>query len=277
MSFNLFIKAESLCLSEFYHYTMRHRRYFTIFLFLYLPAPFKFRKMQLLRYGFCLLQYIDDLLDGDRKTNLDVNKVAKDAIDEIQAMQFSNSRAGVLAKAFFSIVKKEGMDIEQFKESIITLIKVMQFDYKRVNEKITLSVDELQKQHQETFNYSVDLMLMAAGSKLRAKQVPNLINTFGWCSTMRDLEEDYERGLYNIPKDIVDTSMSFNEVRTNSNFKKWIQSEFALADQYLDRSNQELKELKNEKGFKILMIFWKSMNSFFNKFKQRNRIYFNSI
>ena len=44
-------------------------------------------------------------------------------------------------------------------------------------------------------------MLRAIGSDVSSKDVPHLIDAFGWCSTMRDLEEDLEAGLINIPAD----------------------------------------------------------------------------
>lgn len=277
MNFFQFLKAEYLCLSEFTYYSIRHLRYFTIFLFLYSPALIYIRRMQLLRYGFCLLQYIDDLLDGDRKTKEDVNAIAKDAIEQVEKMQFKDNRAGVLARAFFSTTKKMKLNQEEFQDHIISLIKVMMFDYKRVNDQIILTREELLAQHQNTFTHSVDLMLMAAKSNIRSKDVPNLINTFGWCSTMRDLQEDYERGLYNVPRGVAKLDMSFEKVKTTQVFKQWVQDEFRQAESFLAASNEELIKVKDQKGFKILMIFWKSMNKFFGKFKTRNSYYFVNV
>ena len=75
-------------------------------------------------------------------------------------------------------------------------------DRERVLSTRVSSATELAELHRATFRGSLDLMLIAADSPLRAIDVPELVEALGWCSTVRDLGDDLSHGLINMPREI---------------------------------------------------------------------------
>ncbi len=84
----------------------------------------------------------------------------------------------------------------------MALLERMCVDRERVLATRVSSATELADLHRATFRGSLDLMLIAADSPLRAIDVPELVEALGWCSTVRDLDDDLAHGLINMPREI---------------------------------------------------------------------------
>ena len=265
------IKAERACLSEFYHYSRRHRRYFTIFIFLYLLSPLQWRKLKMFRFGFCLLQYVDDILDGDRACS-SPELLAQAAISEIWSGKYSNTRYGILAEAFFTCARQCSIDTAELKDEVVKLINVMIDDHTRRSLSSILQKHQLKLQFHKTFSGSINVAMIIWQSDIRAGDVPELINCFAWCSCIRDLDEDCEKGLINIPAEILSTSMPLDlqRFKQEQRFSRWIQDEFTVARRTLNNTTIELEQLKGRKGVTLLHIFHRSMNKFYHNYREKH-------
>jgi hypothetical protein len=130
-------------------------------------------------------------------------------------------------------------------------------DRQRVLAKEVLDRTALDAQHRATFEPSVDLMLLAADSPLRAADVPELITALAWCSTVRDLDADLARGLVNIPADVM--ARARNEPRAVS---EWLDAERKAAIPLLDACDSRIAGLRGQRGAKLLARFSRSMRRY---------------
>ena len=149
----------------------------------------------MLRVGFCLLQAIDDLLDGDRPSVADPRLIAESIATQLQTGEFRTDHLGTMAE-----VLKEELDAVRTGSDdpvgeAIALIRHMTVDRERVEQSLIFDAEQLRSHHRTTFMHSLNLLLIAAGATTRASDVPELVEAFGWCSTVRDLEEDLGHGL----------------------------------------------------------------------------------
>jgi fatty acid desaturase/phytoene/squalene synthetase len=259
--------VELLCLREFLRFGRRHRRYWGIALALYKASLPKFRKTRVLRTGFCFLQQVDDLLDGDRPCDGESLDVVDDLVEAIRRDAFGDTGRMRLASAFAADMRE--MDGERSLRDAIELIQVMMDDRRRVMESRVYTRAELRDHHRRTFSLSVDLMLRAIGSDVSSRDVPGLIDAFGWCSTMRDLEEDLEAGLINIPADIMTAAglepenlSDYESVITNEAVVRWMGEELLVARQSLDAADASLEDMGQRPGVRVLKMFSVSIRRF---------------
>lgn len=268
-------EIELLCLREFARFARRHVRYIAICLGLYRASLGRFRERRILRTGFCLLQSVDDLLDGDRPSEREPLRVVDQLVMEIESQQFSGDSLSRLAAAFV-------IDLENIRsgrndpiDDAVALIRHMQIDRRRVLQGELMTEQQLCEHHRRTFSLSVDLMLLAAGSPLRAADVPALIDAFGWCSTMRDLEEDLSNGLVNIPKEVIDRArdqgvknLSFHSLCTSAPVRDWMKRELTRAEKLLEQADAELNAAGNIEGLTTLRMFARSIRGYVRRYSR---------
>lgn len=265
------LNGEWTSLKEFYHFSRRNLRYFKIALFLYLPALFQYRKLRTFRYGFSLLQHIDDVMDGDRKFEGDPLEMTAALKKQIQQEIFEPTRTGILAAVLFKSIQKSKINKEELKTEVLTLIEIMEFDYKRRAQKIILSNAELEKVLTGTFYHSINLAMVLWQSDLRAKDANCLINCFSWCTVIRDFRDDLELGIINIPAEVMKEAnlSNFDSADTmisNSVVQHWILENYKQIGPMIADSTQQLNELKGRKGAFLLRIFHNSIQDYHKKF-----------
>jgi membrane-associated phospholipid phosphatase len=259
-------EIELLCLREFARFSRRHLRYAAIAFAIYRAGIGRFRERRILRTGFCLLQSVDDLLDGDRPSEREPLQVVEKLVAEIESRQFSDSTLSRLAAAFVSDAKGTCTGKQDAVADAVALIRHMRLDRQRILQGTVLTGQQLREHHRRTFHLSVNLMLVAAGSPVRAADVPALIDAFGWCSTMRDLDEDLANGLVNIPREVIErartagvTELSFAALSSSASVRGWMKAELARARKQLDSADVQLDALGNVEGTKTLRLFARSI------------------
>jgi hypothetical protein len=126
----------------------------------------------------------------------------------------------------------------------------MQRDRFHVKDGLLLTEGELRIPHRLTFHHAVNLMLVLGDTQVRAADVPSLIEAFGCCSVMRDLREDLEKGLVNVPLSVVERARSTGAVALDCGslvgspaVLQWLQAEHARAATHLDQSEIERASL----------------------------------
>ena len=225
---------ELWCLAQCARFSLRHRRYLVIFAAIWGPSIFNWRALRVVRVAFCTAQWIDDLLDGDRPSKREPLEV----VDE-----FMSRDSWLLGE-----LRKLGAE-----EKFIALVGEMRRDRERVLARARWSAGEIDEHVRRTFELSVELMLIVTGARARASDVPALIDALAWCSTFRDLDEDLNSGLINIPREIDD-------------LHAWARRRHAQAALSLRRSAIEIAALDDRRSQRLLGKFQSSIERFHKRF-----------
>lgn len=251
----LWLTEEWLCFIQFYHFTRRHRRYGTVGLALYILSFKNFKLAQRMRHGFCALQLIDDYLDGDRPSEIEPALLIAELQQAIVTDQWNSSDVQRLMQAFLSQVA--GMPEEaEIRKHIDNVIHAMLRDRERVRNKEVLDAISLREQHHKTFTASLDIVLAVMQSQLRTKDLPEILDIFAWCSTVRDLDDDLSKGLVNIPRDV------WGDLERS---QAWIDTQTRSAQAIMTQAELKLTHLGDDPGKKVFAIFLKSMKVYFSK------------
>lgn len=260
-------EVDLLCLREVALFGRRHPRYWLIGLFLLGASLPRWRSRRVLRTGFCLLQHADDLLDGDRPCEREPLEAVDELIAAIESGRFGAGDRMRLAEAFSADLRRAGG--EPALATAVDLLRTMQRDRRRVLERTLLDRRALLEHHRATFTRSLDLMLTAAGSDLRSADVPELADALGWCSAVRDLREDLEAGLVNLPREVIEAaraegcrSLAHDELLATAAVRAWLAAELARAGRLLDAADRRLEALRGRRGERALRLFARSIRGF---------------
>lgn len=258
--------VELLCLRNFARFIRRHRRYLVITLAVLAAGVPHWRRQRLVRTGFAFLQAADDLLDGDRPSEREPLEIADALIASLESGVFADDDLARLGAAFRADLLARGGPPAL--DTAIALMRRMQRDRRRMQTRELSSASELEALHAATFAPSLDLMLIAADSPLRATDVPELVTALGWCSAVRDLDDDVRQGLVNVPADVVEAAL-----REGSNtplvglvhtmaVRHWLAHEKAVAVSLFDRAEMRIRNLGDTRGAGLLLRFARSMRRY---------------
>ena len=273
--FELFKKIKELIMIESFSFilvikfSLRHLRYLKISLILYFYSLFNGKKGNFLRHGFNFLQYLDDILDKDLFVSDPVATASFYQKQNLQ-QQFSDDPVGKLVKQFYKITPE---DLKQKTiMNVDSIIDAMINDYKRRENETILSETELQNHHKKTFAHSTNLLLVLFDNNIDSgEQIPSFVHLMSWCSIFRDLKEDYEEHLYNIPKECLTSDiqlpLSYNEFIKSEIFKSWFNDELNKVESLIPKAQNEIDKFSSKVVKKILNIFMKDIIKYFNKFK----------
>lgn len=256
------LDVEWLCLENQWQFIRRHRRYATIVLALSAASLPHWRRNRLLRTGFCALQAIDDLLDGDRPSEREPLDVVMSLRTHIESRTFTDDPLSRLIAAFVSDLESVGGSTAV--NDAVRLIDVMIRDRQRQLHGELWDAATLRAHHRETFTLSLDLMLLAGRCDLRSREVPELVDALGWCSTVRDLDEDLAKGLVNIPRDVVaqagaNATTSPAALASDPAVLAWVTTEGERARGLLLATEERLAALSDRRGARVLLRFSRSM------------------
>jgi len=249
------LAVELSCLWQCAQFSRRHLRYFIIFLFLYGPSLLHWKRYRAARVGFCTAQWIDDLLDGDRRSEDEPLEIIEQLVQEMETEHFSRDPLSQLTAALFAELSPDG------RSEFIALVRTMQRDRMRVLGGEVWEDSDLDAHHQTTFRLSVNLMLRTAGCTARAEEVPALVEALAWCSVFRDLDDDLRKGLINVPRRAWRT--------TPEAYETWIHESRARASSAIARAAMEIERLDDERSRRILRVFQSSIARFERRLRPR--------
>jgi phytoene/squalene synthetase len=232
---------------------------------LYWHSLWHWKQARAARYGFCLLQLYDDIMDGDRVTDTTPDAVAARTIAEWNSGQFhhdtSLSRLGAALDAAFRTLPL--LPADDPRHDVLMLLQAMHRDAQRVATRILLTHAELKTQLRTTFHHSVNLLLITSRMHTRAAQVPDLVEALGWCSVVRDLNEDLGKGLINVPAELVQRLEAAGAKLTASHLEiqSWLEQERLAAINHLQHSAVSLQTLTAEdpRAARLLGLFHRSI------------------
>ncbi len=272
-------RIEKICLDEFGFFIRRHRRYLVTFLAIYFYSLFSWRRLALLRAGHCLIQHLDDVLDGDRPVDVHPLVYVDNLLRQIESGEYNLTQPISALACFVSAEAdsrlKAGTDI---RATLLALIKTLRFDRERLDAHAVLSKAELEEQHRRTFVYSINVSLMMVDSSLRADDIPEMVGAFLWCSPMRDLHDDLQRGLINVPREVAEQaqregaqSLTYDALIATPAVHTWIQQEFQLGQQNLQAVPTRLKKYWNKRGALEILAFFLEIKRYARLYVRKHR------
>ncbi len=249
-------------------FTKRHWRYGLIAVVIVTQRLLRPKCGTLLVSGYCFLQVVDDLMDGDRVVEKPPLQIMDGLIRAWNQGQFNLEDDDMLLawdmhRRLHSIIDSDVAIAE-----VSELLQTMRRDHMRARQREIWSADKIWQQHHKTFSLSLNLLFSALSSKTRAKDVPELVAVLGWCSTMRDLREDLQVNIINIPAEILSASPSTNSYNvdmllTNAEFTGWMQQQRQQALNLLEQLNNRLSITRlDASGNKVVRIFSRSVRQF---------------
>jgi hypothetical protein len=250
------LRVEVLCLRELARFTRRHPRYLVTGLVIWGYSLPRWRETRLLRTGFCLAQHIDDVLDGDRPVTGDPVAYAR---------RLLHGAPGPLAPLAASVLAE--LDRRGGRATLAELVEVLIEDRRRMDARRTMPAAALAAHHRRTFRLSLDLTLIAAGSRLRAEDAPELVEVLAWCSPVRDLEEDLTKGLINIPEEVLARVPAGFPVLAAEPVREWLRAEHQKAAALL-AAPPELPP-SSDPGRAVLATLHRALVSYEKKYRRR--------
>jgi hypothetical protein len=257
--------VELLCIRNYGAFIARHRSYLVATLAVLAAGIPHWRRQRLVRTGFAFLQAVDDVLDGDRAADREPLQVGRELAAALESGNFAPTELGRLGSAFRSdLLERAG---EPALATAIALLRRMCVDRERVLAGRLSTPAELAELHRATFCGSLDLMLIAADSPLRAQDVPELVEALGWCSALRDLEDDLAHGLVNLPREVAEAARlesggaAPGEWIDTRAVREWRAAERERGVELLDRADARLSGLQG-RGVALLRRFARSMRRY---------------
>ena len=275
-SLNTRWQLEKLWLANQWRFSRRHRRYGLIALMIAGQRLLRPRRGTLLLSGFCFLQAVDDIMDGDRPWPQPPLALADALIHAWQTQDFADNELGRLAHDFHQRLQFTP-EPKQSRAEVAQLLAVMRRDAERAAARSLWTAAKIQAQHRRTFALSLNLLLAALGSRSRAEDVPELSDALGWCSTVRDLREDVAAGIINIPAEIwqqaglpENTAVTPETVLAAPAVRRWLALEHRQAVACLAQLEQRLPQAAPDKpARRIVHIFTRSVADFAQRRFQR--------
>ncbi len=254
------LRLELKCLAEFRHFVLRHRRYLFTLLVIYKYSLGRWRQTRIIRAGYCLAQHVDDVLDGDRDVGCDPEECVRELL-----------RHSSLARYVVTELRAD-------KGDLFGLFDLLLFDHRRRKDRLTLTAEELREHHRRTFYYSLNLTLIVCGAELRAADAGELISALAWCSVMRDLDEDLNKGLINIPAEVLEeaatqgaAAVEYGQLVRTEAVRNWMRAEYGRGLAAMEQCAARLKLQESRKGAAILNLFLRAIRVYARKYARQNR------
>jgi hypothetical protein len=243
--------VELCCLSQAARFSLRHVRYVVIFAAIWGPSLRRWRERRVVRVAYCTAQWIDDLLDGDRRASREPLEIVEELLAAMAGRSFTNDPLSRLTGALFALLDAPAQ------KHFIELVREMRRDRERVRGGEVWPSERLDEHHRRTFHLSLDLLLIVTGCRARAADVPQLVDALAWCSTFRDLPDDLRRGLINIPEQVWN--------RGDDTFRAWAREQRDRAVINLRASSTSIRRLDDPGARRVLGIFQASIERFARK------------
>lgn len=247
---------------------MRHPRYFLIFIILYWHSVRNWGDTRAARYGYCFLQLFDDIMDGDRRVDTAAATVAEQTIAAWTTGQFrSDTTLARLGAAFSEALRSlPVLPGDDPRHDVLVLLQAMRLDATRIGTENVLTRAEIKAQLTRTFHHSLNILLIGSRLRTRAAEVPDLVESLGWCSVVRDLAEDLAKGLVNVPSDVVAQVRAAGGELTARHpvVQRWLEEEKIAARKHLAKSHIVLGAIAAEEpsAGRLLGMFQRSIERY---------------
>lgn len=253
------LRIEALCLREAALFTRRHVRYLFTALAIYGFSLPRWQKTRVLRAAWCLAQHVDDVLDGDRTIASDPEVYTREVL---RALAGGPPDDGSPAQVLAAFVRDRLP-----RETLAALFEELIVDRRRMAEWRAMGAAELVEHHRRTFALSLDLTLLLTGAELKAADAPELVDALSWCSPVRDLEEDWKRGLINVPSEVL--AESGGELNSPA-VRNWLKEEHRRGSAALAALGAKLSTITDPRSRAVLSSFHRALSAYERKYRKQN-------
>lgn len=192
-----------------------------------------------LRSTYWSLRIVDDILDFDRPVPQEEDPLvyASALRRQIETGNYTDeSHFSQLTSYAIRSLYDRARPNDNVEQEFINAMDMMMDDCKRAKERRLLTASEIEEYYQTTFLPLINIALIGAESKMRAEDIPKLGSVQARVYSIRDVKEDWEAGLINVPCEILlagglDASSSVNEMENSEIVHQWFQEQFAIAKQ----------------------------------------------
>lgn len=264
------VTREWLWLANQYAFARRHRRYAWISVLIYGQRLCNPARGRLLVSGYVFLQAFDDWMDGDRPAP-NPPAIADALLSAWPQGRFTDDAEWMRLAAHFRHELQGTRHPAQACQEVQALLATMRDDYLRARTRAVWTEAQILAQHRRTFSHSLNLLLIALDSPLRARDIPELVDALGWCSTLRDLREDLRAGIINIPLSLwqtldSDTQHDPERLIRHPLLQAWMENGRRHTLRQLAQLDERLPALAADRaGKRIVRIFAGSVRQFARK------------
>lgn len=250
------IETEFLVAREAGSLIQRRPRFAKLVAGLYALSLFGLENGRVMRASYLPVRFVDDLLDGDAKFNGDPLSYALELKENIKNNSLTKNRVEKQLKYAIENLESRLRSDDDPRGDFIKSIDSIIFDYHRAKERRVLTFSEVGDYYKMAFDPVVNITLMATGSSVRSKDIPALSYGQGRVYSARDLETDWQRGIINVPKEVLDecnlnSTSSVNEVLNNPKYKSWTDVSLQQTKPDLIKTQTFLKSLNEKQTFLI--------------------------
>jgi hypothetical protein len=274
MSVKETIQRQSIIGTETYQYLKRDfKKYSTGALGMWALFGRNFEQGDAFRSIYYLFRNVDDIMDGDRQINEDPFTYTDRLRNNIVNRNFNTTSDPILHLAkrsmdHFDKVKKPD---DNPQEDMLQLIDAMVEDRHRMLHRQALPQEALTEEYRTQFYPIQNLQLIALESKIRVDDIPDFPIVQGRVYALKDLQNDWEKGLINIPLEVLtaaglDSDADFPTVRDNPVIQQWVINECIECGELLDIENQRLADGLHGKQNKIPRLIFEHLTDTLAKF-----------
>lgn len=225
-------------------------------------------KGRLARNTYFLFRNLDDILDGDREDLKGIETPVAYAHNyrrQIDSGEYdpTDPISHLLQQALEGYASLS-QDQERHKQNFKDIIDAMLLEQELAQKRTIMSETQLRRYHEVLFSPIIDLAFTGLGSHMSSATVPEFWEALGRTYSVRDLEEDWNRGIINIPAEVLNAAgltseAPYGDVMGNPVIQRWIQDEMNLSNELLCSFRDRLQHLERPEPF-------------FARFLCRNRI-----
>lgn len=183
----------------------------------------RIRFNQWIRMAYAFWREIDDIIDGDKRIPnwfIDWNHFLDSLIDDINNDK-PNTRIWLYANCIINDFKKIGYDLTI---DLKDFIQWMRTEYNRREHKRFLSENELVLLHNQSFRWPQQIYLSALWSQYSVGEIGELPQILWWIYGLKDFIDDYNKNIYNIPKEVIEKIWNTNlkDILESDDFDNWV-------------------------------------------------------
>lgn len=200
------IETEILTANEAAALVRRRPSYSKMVLGLYALSLYGFERGRVMRASYLPVRFVDDLLDGDAVGLDDPLSYAQKLSENISTNSLNETAIERQLRYALNVLESKAKPNDNPREDFIKAINTIIFDRVRASERRMLSAEEIERYYRDAFDPVINITLMAIDSKLRSTDVPALSYGQGRVYSVRDFEEDWNRGIINIPREVISSA-----------------------------------------------------------------------
>jgi hypothetical protein len=255
---NDYFKARKVVVKESVRLVGRDSKKYTKMVVGLWLMPLIIRGTEMAKDAYFFMRHVDDALDGDLYLREDplmyVEDIRKGVINKDQ----SNNPVCVLAERSLKILKKRQKIGDDPKKDFLDGIDGMVRDHKRMQTREVLLGDDFKQNYINSFSPHHNISLIGVESSLRSRDIEIFSYCQGLAYGIQDFDTDWQRGLVNIPREILEMSgmtveHPLGEIKFNPVVKEWVDFESSRSRVSLGNFLEEVNSLNGEKEAKILI------------------------